>query len=324
MLFRLFSIIITLLLLITSTAYSEEIKQLPIGKTAVIDTADILSLPEKQQLENRLHQINASGQITPALVIIKTTDGTSIFDYSMEVFRQWQLGDAKTNNGLLMLIAIEDRKYQIITGYGLEGELSDTFLSQIQRQHLPQNFRENRYVQGINEVFDEITTRMALPVNQRIELFNNEQKVAKTDKITNTYLSIALLLSIITGFLYRKRIYKRIYILLFGIIVNSIFISIIYSSSGGINELSSDLLGANTIFFILHYMIVLFLSPFIQPKENITTYSGSGNYNSSSNYDYDSSSNYDYSSSSSSYSSSSGSYGRGGGSSGGGGAGGSW
>ena len=316
--------LMALLLLIVSPIFGEDISTLPIGQRAVIDTAQVLSPPEHTQLENQMRQMHATGALQPALVIVKTTDGKELFDYSMEIFNRWQLGDANKNNGLLMVIAVKDRKYRMVTGYGLEGELADAYLSKIQREHLPSAFREQKYAQGISQVFGEIERRMALPVETRQQLFAQEKAAQEAENKPmsdeqKTAYGVALFLLMITAILHNSRVVSRLLIVFGGALLITPILFYINRIAG----LSED--GPIATFCMLyviaimfHYILVLLTKPicavFGWCDMDIGVGSGGSSGDSSS------------SRSSSSYSggSSDGGYSGGGGRSGGGGAGGSW
>ncbi|MFX6048529.1 TPM domain-containing protein, partial [Acinetobacter baumannii] len=84
-----------------------------------------------------------------AVVIVPTTGQEDIFDYAMRVAQQWQLGSAKRDNGILMTIAVNDRRIQILTGYGVEGVLPDIVVGRIIRNQITPYFKQAQYAQGI-------------------------------------------------------------------------------------------------------------------------------------------------------------------------------
>lgn len=138
----------------------------------VIDTADVLSPSERAHLEQRLLSIHQSGTMQGAVVIVPTTGDMSTFDYGMAVAKRWRLGDKDKDNGLVMLIAINDRKSYILVGYGLEGSLPDVVLKRILREHMQPAFKKGNYAKGIEAGFDEIESRLDI----------DPQMLAKIDK----------------------------------------------------------------------------------------------------------------------------------------------
>lgn len=131
-------------------------RDLPSLNKPVIDQANILSPAEKQQFSQRILKLYNEGKGQIGVVIVPTTGQEDIFDYSMRVADAWQLGSAKRDNGLLMTIAINDRRIQILTGYGLEGVLPDIVAGRIIHDKITPFFKQGQYAQGIDSGLTEI------------------------------------------------------------------------------------------------------------------------------------------------------------------------
>ena len=137
-------------------ADGESIRSLPTLNEPVIDQANILTPAQKQQLSQRILQLHQQGKAQIGVVIVPTTGQEDIFDFAMRVAQQWQLGNAKQDNGLLMAIAVNDRRIQILTGYGLEGVLPDIITHRIIDQQITPYFKQGRYGAGIDAGLMEI------------------------------------------------------------------------------------------------------------------------------------------------------------------------
>lgn len=133
-----------------------QMRKLPSLNTPIIDQANILSDSDKQALSQHILKLYEQGKAQIGVVIVPTTGQEAIFDYAMRVAEQWQLGTAKRDNGLLMVIAINDRKIQILTGYGLEGVLPDIVAGRIIRNEITPYFKQAQYAQGIQSGLSEI------------------------------------------------------------------------------------------------------------------------------------------------------------------------
>lgn len=131
-------------------------RDLPSLNEPVIDQANLLSPAEKQQLSQRILKLYNEGKGQIGVVIVPTTGQEDIFDYSMRVAEAWQLGSTKRDNGLLMTIAINDRRIQILTGYGLEGVLPDIVAGRIIHDKITPFFKQGQYAQGIDSGLTEI------------------------------------------------------------------------------------------------------------------------------------------------------------------------
>lgn len=122
----------------------------------VHDEAKVLSQQIVDRLENQLkvYEDSTSNQI--AILIITSLAGEPIEEYSLQVAEKWKLGQKGKDNGALLLIAVDDHKMRIETGYGLEGVLTDALCSRIIRNELAPNFRKDDYDAGVTAGIDAI------------------------------------------------------------------------------------------------------------------------------------------------------------------------
>ncbi|MCG3842142.1 TPM domain-containing protein [Psychrobacter sp. Ps1] len=126
----------------------------------VVDQANILNPQEKLRLEAQLRSIYQQGLAQAAVVIVPTTNGVPIFDYALQVAEKWELGDEAIDDGLLIVVAVNDRDMYILTGYGLEGVLPDAALNRIIREDITPLFKQNDYGAGIIAGVDALKTRL--------------------------------------------------------------------------------------------------------------------------------------------------------------------
>lgn len=117
----------------------------------VTDFADVLSDREEQALEQKLVAYDDSTSTQIAVVTLKTLAGKEISGYSFELAEKIGIGTKENNNGVLLLIAIQERKMYIATGYGMEGVLPDALAKRIIESYMKPNFRNNYYYKGIDE-----------------------------------------------------------------------------------------------------------------------------------------------------------------------------
>lgn len=144
---------------VRSSAESVDADKL-ILNSPVVDQANILNPQEKQRLEAQLKNIYQQGFAQAAVVIVPTTNGLPIFDYALQVAEKWQLGDEDIDDGLLMVVAVNDREMYILTGYGLEGVLPDAAVNRIIREDITPLFKQNDYGAGILAGVDALKTRL--------------------------------------------------------------------------------------------------------------------------------------------------------------------
>ncbi len=122
----------------------------------VNDFAHVLKPGQADQLEEKLREFDrkTTNQIT--IVTLQSLNGREVQEYSVDIFRSWGLGQKGRNNGVLMLVAIEDRKAWITTGQGLQGVLTDAKAGLIFRNELRPAFQQKNYYKGLSDAADAI------------------------------------------------------------------------------------------------------------------------------------------------------------------------
>jgi uncharacterized protein len=115
----------------------------------VVDQARVLPLSTVESITAQLaaHETKSSNQV--AVLIVPTLDGDSIEEFSHRVATAWKLGQKGTDNGVLLLVAIQERKVRIEVGYGLEGVLTDARSAQIIRHEIVPRFRAGDLAGGV-------------------------------------------------------------------------------------------------------------------------------------------------------------------------------
>src|ERR1700689_2076708 len=98
----------------------QDIFKPPNPPVLVNDFAHVMTADQVAALEQKLVAYDDSTSIQIAVVTVETTNDTAIEDYALKILRDWKVGNKKTNNGLVILAAIQDRKVFIATGYGME------------------------------------------------------------------------------------------------------------------------------------------------------------------------------------------------------------
>ncbi len=117
----------------------------------VNDFIGLLNEQELQYLEHKLEVYRDTTSNEFAIVIIQSTNGDDIGLYSAELGEKWGVGKKGKDNGLLIVVAFDDRKMWISTGYGLEGAIPDAVAKRIIENYMKPNFRNEDYFQGLDE-----------------------------------------------------------------------------------------------------------------------------------------------------------------------------
>lgn len=145
------NISLAILLLLPLAAVAKEVPPAPNPPKLVNDFAGILSGSEVQALEQKLVAYDDSTSTQIAIVIEQSLDGDDAFDYSYRLAEAWGIGRQGKNNGILIYVAIGDRKLWIQSGYGTEGFLTDAMSKRIIERIVGPNFRQQSYYQGLDQ-----------------------------------------------------------------------------------------------------------------------------------------------------------------------------
>lgn len=146
---------IILLMLLACLAFSAPIFP-QLNNSRVIDDAGIFDANQEMALDKKLanHETNTSNQIV--VVTIKSLDGYDISDYGYQLGRHWGIGQKDKNNGVLLIVAPNERKVRIEVGYGLEGALPDATSKTIIQNDILPFFKKGNYYDGVNSGIDKI------------------------------------------------------------------------------------------------------------------------------------------------------------------------
>ena len=115
----------------------------------VTDLVGILDEGARQQLTGLIQDVRDRTTVEIAILIVSSTTPETIEGYSVAVFDRWKIGRRGQDNGLLFLVAVQDRRLRITTGYGLEGILPDGKVGEIRDREIVPLFRAGRYAEGI-------------------------------------------------------------------------------------------------------------------------------------------------------------------------------
>lgn len=128
---------------------------LPVPFNPIVDNANVINAETRQNLESIYLELKQRGNIEYAVLTVDTTGDLDIFDFSLAVARGWGIGSKEGDKaGLLLVVAIRDRKYFTQVSRHLEGDLPDGLVGRIQRERLVPQFRQGNYSQGINDTIE--------------------------------------------------------------------------------------------------------------------------------------------------------------------------
>ncbi len=134
----------------------------------VVDLAGIIRDDAEVKLNAYLRELEQKTTAQVVVLTIQSLDGEDIAGFSLRTAEKWKLGQKGKDNGILITVAVQDRKYRFETGYGLEGILPDSLVGSIGRQHLVPHFRKGDYSTGI--FYATIAATKIIAANEGVEI----------------------------------------------------------------------------------------------------------------------------------------------------------
>jgi len=150
-------LLIGFLLGIFIPAMAQDIPTKPNGY--VLDASSVLKSEEREGLEQKLRGYADSTSTQFAIVLVPTTGSRDPYDYAMEIGKTWGVGQKDKNNGVVILVAVEDRKIRIVTGRGIEDVLPDAICKRIINRILKPSLKVGDYYGGLDAATTEMMQR---------------------------------------------------------------------------------------------------------------------------------------------------------------------
>jgi uncharacterized protein len=122
----------------------------------VVDLTSTLTASERAALEQKLAALEQRKGSQIAVLIVKSTQPEAIEQYSLRVAEAWQIGRGKTDDGIVVVVAKDDRRVRIEVGYGLEGAVPDALAKRIIAEQITPHFRDGDYASGLNAGADAL------------------------------------------------------------------------------------------------------------------------------------------------------------------------
>lgn len=137
-------------------AHAQKIQPKPVPPQAVNDFAHLLEPFQKDALEQKLRAYNDSTSSAIVIITVPDLDGYDIAQVALKYLRDWGIGTAGKNNGVVVLVAKAEHRARIETGYGMEGVLPDITAKHIIDDEMIPNFKNDDYYGGLDQAVDAI------------------------------------------------------------------------------------------------------------------------------------------------------------------------
>lgn len=196
--------LITVLLLLLTVSAQAEIAVPP--PEWVVDQAGVLNPGDKARVEQALQALSSSPHpATMAILIVDRIPDGDIETYALTVGRQWGLGRAGVNDGLLLVHAVQDRRYRFEVGPGLQGTLNDAAIGDIGRQYLVPELKANHPREAYLAAIEAISSRLGNTPEGSAPVEETEPVAAAPDSADITRIAIMIVFAVILGIALQRR-----------------------------------------------------------------------------------------------------------------------
>ena len=152
------AILLSAVLLILSLSVSAFAAKYPTStqKFFVNDFADCISDADEQKMQSMAEELYEKSGAQVVCVTVNSLDGKDVRDYALGLGREWGIGSKNDNNGVLLLLAVDDRQVDIEVGYGLEGTMTDGKTGRILETYAMPYLRDNDFSTGLYKAFSAL------------------------------------------------------------------------------------------------------------------------------------------------------------------------
>lgn len=213
--------LISLFLVWAHPVYAMDIPQ-PNSSFYVYDQADLISTSVELKIIKISEALYKESQAQIVIVTLDNLNGYNLEQYSVQLFREWGIGDGEKNNGVLIILAVTEREVRIEVGYGLEGAIPDSVAGRILDEKMLPNIEAGDFDKAFLDTYQSVLTRIMDEYGIESLVGVRTDPVRSTDDIPWVWLIIGgIVLLILDGFY------------LNGLILNILFRILIMSTFGG-------------------------------------------------------------------------------------------
>jgi uncharacterized protein len=168
----------------------------------VVDQAGVIPPTTREALETKLKDLEDKSGIQLVVATVKSLQGGDIETFANQLFRAWKLGEAKKNNGVLLLVAPAERKVRIEVGYGLEGTLTDALSQVIIASAMVPRFKADDYPGGIERGVDGIISVLTTDAAE----WHAKTRVRSEDQQSLFDVLFPILVFLVIVFIFRRMV----------------------------------------------------------------------------------------------------------------------
>ena len=271
-----FFLVLTFIILSLVTYLKVNALVKPTPEFYVNDYANILSEETEKYIVDNSSKLEDATKVQIVVVTIKNLEGQDIETYATDLFRNFGIGNEKENNGLLILIALEEREIKVEVGYGLEEVMTDGLVGRYLDNYFQPYLKQDKWDEGVKEGYIAFYQKICDYYHIDSSIIGETNPYALADEKTPEYkdaeqksLVIGLFLGMVFGLFIRKngKTIKKVLIVLCCIaIVANIYILYLYHKMFTGWDLFREFFAALCIEFVLSLVGIIFTTFIIYPR----------------------------------------------------------
>ena len=184
------------LLFVAGWVAAQTLQPIPALSSRVTDLTATLSADQRSSLEEKLAAFERQKGAQVAVLIVPTVKPETIPEYALRVVESWKLGRKGVDDGVLLLIAKEDRKLRIEVGYGLEGALNDATAKRIISETISPRFKQGDFYGGIDSGLE---TMLRVVGGESLPEPEQQRDAKNSDDGLDTLLLVGFVLVFVVG-----------------------------------------------------------------------------------------------------------------------------
>ncbi|MBP6421840.1 conserved membrane hypothetical protein [Candidatus Propionivibrio aalborgensis] len=184
------------LLFVAGWVAAQTLQPIPALSSRVTDLTATLSADQRSRLEEKLAAFERQKGAQVAVLIVPTVKPETIPEYALRVVESWKLGRKGVDDGVLLLIAKEDRKLRIEVGYGLEGALNDATAKRIISETISPRFKQGDFYGGIESGLE---TMLKVIGGESLPEPEQQRDAKNSDDGLDTLLLVGFVLVFVVG-----------------------------------------------------------------------------------------------------------------------------
>ena len=157
--YTVFAALAVFLVLFTNVAFAADLPK-PTKNFFVNDFANVISNADEEKMQQQGEALFKECGAQVVVVTVKSLSGEDLESYSLNLARSWRIGSDKNDDGILLLLAVDERKVRIEVGYGLEGALPDSKTGRILDTYGVERFKKNDFSTGLAAVYDSLVNEV--------------------------------------------------------------------------------------------------------------------------------------------------------------------